>query len=156
MPKVAASKRDAFIESRRAQFLDVAVRLFAERGFDATTVEEIAKTVGVSKGTMYLYFPTKDALLDALVERFSPLAEAPKSLAALASLPMRKAIETLVRLGWEWLKLRSEPMRLLLQMPFHPENAHLLMERVILPANQLVAGYLEMQIQRKKLRKLDP
>lgn len=54
---------------RRAQLLDVAVRLAAGRDLTAVSVQEIANTAGVSEGLLYHYFPTKDALLLAAVQR---------------------------------------------------------------------------------------
>lgn len=57
-------------EQRRADILDAAVRLFGVRGFNETTVEEIAEAAGVAKGTIYLYFPSKDHILMALKKRF--------------------------------------------------------------------------------------
>src|SRR5512138_927048 len=47
--------------------------LFAERGVEATSVEDIARRCGVAKGTFYRYFPSKEALVDAL---FLPEADA--------------------------------------------------------------------------------
>ncbi len=51
----------------KAAIIDCAMTLFAERGFDAVTVEEITKTVGCAKGTFYTYFATKS---DIVVEEF--------------------------------------------------------------------------------------
>jgi len=63
-------------EARPDEVLDAAVQLFAERGFAATTVEQIAKRAGLSKGAVYLYFPSKKALLEGLVHRaVAPIAE---------------------------------------------------------------------------------
>ena len=53
-------------ETRRAELLTAARRLFEERGFDAVTVADIADAAGVAKGTFYLYFDSKEGLLDAL------------------------------------------------------------------------------------------
>jgi DNA-binding transcriptional regulator YbjK len=65
MPKIPASERDAFYEARRTELAACALRLWAERGFDQTSVAAIAAEAGVSKGTFYLYFESKDALLEA-------------------------------------------------------------------------------------------
>lgn len=54
---------------RRAQLLNVAVRLAAGRDLTAVSVREIAVAAGVSEGLLYHYFPTKDALLLAAVQR---------------------------------------------------------------------------------------
>ena len=53
-------------ETRRAEIIAAAVQLFHERGFDATTVQHIAAAAGMATGTVYLYFPSKEAVLLAL------------------------------------------------------------------------------------------
>jgi AcrR family transcriptional regulator len=57
-------------EERRKDLLDAAVSLFRERGFDETTVQDIAEAAGVAAGTLYLYFPSKEHLLSAIHEQF--------------------------------------------------------------------------------------
>jgi AcrR family transcriptional regulator len=57
-------------EARRAEILDAAGLCFAERGFDATTIDAIAARAGVSKGAIYWHFEGKRDLLMALVDRF--------------------------------------------------------------------------------------
>jgi TetR/AcrR family acrAB operon transcriptional repressor len=53
-------------EERRQNILDVASDLFLQYGYDKTTVSDIARGAGVSKGAIYLHFNSKDALLEAL------------------------------------------------------------------------------------------
>ncbi|NIH84062.1 TetR/AcrR family transcriptional regulator [Amycolatopsis granulosa] len=52
-----------------ARLLSVATRLFAERGFDRTSVQEIVTAAGVTKGAMYHYFGSKDDLLHEIYGR---------------------------------------------------------------------------------------
>lgn len=54
---------------RREQLLDVGRSLFAERGFDATSVEEVATRAGVSKPVVYAHFGGKEGLYTAIVDR---------------------------------------------------------------------------------------
>ena len=54
---------------RPDEVLDAALALFSERGFSRTRVEEIATRAGLSKAAVYLYFPSKQALLQGLVHR---------------------------------------------------------------------------------------
>jgi AcrR family transcriptional regulator len=62
--------KDPELEARRkAQILEVAARVFAAHGFANTQVQTIANHVGVGNGTIYRYFPTKDQLFLAAVER---------------------------------------------------------------------------------------
>jgi AcrR family transcriptional regulator len=56
---------------RREEILQAALRLFGEKGFNETTVEDIAEGAGVAKGTIYLYFPSKEHILLALKKQFS-------------------------------------------------------------------------------------
>jgi AcrR family transcriptional regulator len=63
-------RKDPELESRRKeQILDVAARVFATYGFANTQVQTIANHLGVGNGTVYRYFPTKDQLFLAAVER---------------------------------------------------------------------------------------
>ena len=62
--------RDPELETRRrTQILDIAAKVFAGFGFAATDVQVIADRLGVGKGTVYRYFPTKEQLFLAAVER---------------------------------------------------------------------------------------
>ena len=65
------------------RILDAAAHVFAERGYTATTTNHVAIAAGVSIGSVYQYFPNKDALLVALEERH--LRTATATLDALAS-----------------------------------------------------------------------
>jgi AcrR family transcriptional regulator len=56
-------------EARPDEVLDAAIALFTERGFAQTRVEDIASRAGLSKGAVYLYFPSKEALLEGIVRR---------------------------------------------------------------------------------------
>ncbi len=55
-------------EQRRSQLLEVAVELFAERGFHSTSMEDIADAAGITKPVVYQHFPSKRALYRELVE----------------------------------------------------------------------------------------
>ena len=54
-------------EARPSELVDAALALFVEKGFAATRVEEVAARAGVSKGTLFLYFPSKEELFKAVV-----------------------------------------------------------------------------------------
>ena len=55
-------------EQRRSQLLEVAIEIFAERGFHATSMEDIAEAAGVTKPVLYQHFPSKHALYVELLE----------------------------------------------------------------------------------------
>lgn len=56
-------------EDRREEFLDTAEALFKEKGYYATSVEDIVDRMGVAKGLFYYYFTSKEALVEAVVDR---------------------------------------------------------------------------------------
>ncbi|MGJ6126833.1 helix-turn-helix domain-containing protein [Mycolicibacterium sp. Y3] len=59
----------AAAEELREAFLDAAERLFVSRGYRATTIELIAREAGYSRGSVYRHFPTRDLLVEALIQR---------------------------------------------------------------------------------------
>ena len=65
---VAAEPRRRRKEARPAELTAAALDLFVEKGFAATRLDDVAVRAGVSKGTLYLYFDSKEALFKAVVE----------------------------------------------------------------------------------------
>ncbi len=66
-PEDVPAKRERRKQARPGELLDAALDLFVEKGYAATRVEEVAARAGVSKGTLFLYFPSKEALFKAVV-----------------------------------------------------------------------------------------
>lgn len=61
---------------RPYEILDAAFEEFSEKGYMATRLEDVAKRLGITKGTIYLYFPTKEALFEAVAQHTSkPFAD---------------------------------------------------------------------------------
>jgi AcrR family transcriptional regulator len=67
-PARPAARRRLSGEQRRASLLDAGARVFAERGFDAARIEEIAQAAGVSKALIYEHFPSKRDLYAEIVK----------------------------------------------------------------------------------------
>src|SRR3546814_18260221 len=63
MAAAPVSLREKHAAQTRQRIVDVALGLFVDQGFDATTVDEIAEQADVSPRTFFRYFPTKEALL---------------------------------------------------------------------------------------------
>ena len=61
------TKRERRKEARPGELLDAALQLFVEKGFAGTRSEEVAARAGVSKGTLFLYFPSKEELFKAVI-----------------------------------------------------------------------------------------
>lgn len=97
---------DGGSDQKRRQILDGARRVFLSAGFDGASMGEIAKAAGVSKGTLYTYFDSKDALFEALtLEERTSLAEALFQLDADDPDPR----SVLRRLGRSFLAMLARP-----------------------------------------------
>jgi AcrR family transcriptional regulator len=156
MPRIPAHRREAHGETRKAQILEAALRVWLRDGFNGASVESIAAEAGLGKGTIYLYFPTKEAILLAAVERFSLLPALEELVGKLREVPPEQAIPLLVATLWERLRERAPIFALLLSGgALRPENARMYQERVVQPGNQLLAAYLDDCIARGALRPLD-
>jgi len=87
-------------EARPSELAAAALALFVEKGFAATRLDDVAARAGVSKGTLYLYFDSKEALFRAVIEdSVLPLIDAIEAkVAALKDDPVRLLRELLM----EW------------------------------------------------------
>ena len=127
MPKIPASERDAFYEARRSELAAVALELWAERGFDQTSVAAIAEEAGVSKGTFYLYFESKDALLEEVLRRNSLVPNIQGLIGDLQNQSLEEAVHGFVRGAWRHLCQHKDLVLVVLrELPTHLEQAQTL------------------------------
>jgi len=82
--------------ARKKAILDAALTVFAERGFGAARLDDVAARAGVAKGTLYLYFKDKETLFEEVVRGVvSPVLERVSALASAPDMPFDKALEAL-------------------------------------------------------------
>jgi TetR/AcrR family transcriptional regulator len=156
MARIRPELREAHEEGRRTQILGAALRVWMREGFHAAPVEAIAREAGVAKGTIYLYFPTKEAILQAAVERFSLLPAIGDLVAKMHEIPPQQAIPALVEVLWHRLRDNGPLIAMLLGTgTLRAENARIFQERVVIPGNTLLAKYLDHCVARGALRPLD-
>jgi AcrR family transcriptional regulator len=60
---------EAPVKPRKEEILDVATRLFAERGYEGTSMNDVAERVGMRKASLFYHFATKDSLYEAVLDR---------------------------------------------------------------------------------------
>jgi AcrR family transcriptional regulator len=156
MARLAAAEREARSEGRRAQILEAALRVWIRHGFDGSPVDAIAREAGLAKGTLYLYFPTKEAILEALVVRYSLLPDMAELTEALRDTPPERAIPLIAERLYARLRQRAPLVGLVLrEYSLRPADARIFLERVLLPVNRLFASYLDGFVARGVLRPLD-
>lgn len=91
--------------ARPEEILAAALTVFSDKGFDAARVEDVAAQAGISKAGVYLYFPSKTALLQALIEaHVAPLAAQVENLAQAGAENPKLALRLVARAAVERLK----------------------------------------------------
>jgi AcrR family transcriptional regulator len=145
---------------RPAEILSAALEVFAERGFQAARLDEVAKRAGVSKGALYLYFETKADLFRAVVtDAISPNIEHVKALAS-APVPfdqaMRMGVGTLAGKVVTDRRITGVVKLVIAESRNHPELATIWHETVVEPGVQLISGLIAAAQARGEVRAGDP
>ena len=147
-------------EARPDEILDAALGLFVEQGFAKTRVEDIAKRAGVSKGAVYLYFPSKDALIEALVDRaLGGMAdEIGAALRAYNGHPraLLERFAGVVRHHLEQQDVIAVPKLIIHEAPSQPQLARIYGERVINKVMPDVIAMFTRAMDAGHIRRLDP
>jgi AcrR family transcriptional regulator len=91
--------------SKRRQILDGARKVFMDLGFDGASMGEIARSAGVSKGTLYVYFADKSRLFEAIVEEEA----LERSQVAFDFDPERDVVTTLREFGRAYIQMQCRP-----------------------------------------------
>lgn len=80
-------------DERKQEILDAAIRVFSKKGYDRTSISDIAKEIGISQGLCYRYFPSKEAIYDAGIEQYAEFIVAQnKKRAHLEGINLREQI----------------------------------------------------------------
>lgn len=155
----APLRRSRRKEARPGELLDAALDLFVTKGYAATKVEEVARQAGVSKGTLFLYFPSKQELFKAVVRHVlaDQLAEWDLELDAY-----QHDTAALIHYCYEvwWLRIGSTKacgLSHLVMAEAHnfPEIAAFYRQEVVVPGNHLLERVLQRGIARGELRPID-
>jgi TetR/AcrR family transcriptional regulator len=153
------AKRERRKEARPGELLDAALDLFVEKGFAATRSEEVAARAGVSKGTLFLYFPSKEELFKAVVrENMSGrFAEWEEEFAAFDG-STAELIRYCLRIWWERIgATRASGITKLMisEARNFPELATFYQQEVIRPGMDLVRGILQRGVDRGEFAPMD-
>jgi AcrR family transcriptional regulator len=147
-------------KARPDEILDAALLEFTSRGFDAARMEDIARRAGISKAAVYLYFPSKLAVLKALIEaKVAPIA---KYASAAAAAGAADPVVTLRAIALQVTSRLSDPNvvstpRVVLSIAGRfPEIADHYREHVVDVARQAMAALIRAGIASGALRDVDP
>jgi AcrR family transcriptional regulator len=145
-------------DAKRDEILEVARTAFLELGFERTSMAEIATRVGGSKATLYGYFPSKEALFMATIERLAEQFISPALAELEASTDdVRPALR---RFGEQFLAFISTQesvatYRMVISQAAHSSMGQAFFEAGPVQIDAALAGYLSGAMSRGQLRKAD-
>jgi TetR/AcrR family transcriptional regulator len=156
---VPHTRRSRRKDARPAELLAAALDLFVEKGFAATRVEEVAKLAGVSKGTLFLYFSSKEELFKAVVREhisghFTRWNDEFERFKGNSPEMLRYCLHS-----W-WKNIGSTqasgiPKLMMSEARNFPELGAFYHHEVIRPGNTLVARILQRGVTRGEFRPMD-
>ncbi|WP_372525705.1 TetR/AcrR family transcriptional regulator [Piscinibacter sp.] len=155
----AVTPRQRRKEARPQELLDAALELFVEKGFAATRQDEIAARAGVSKGTLYLYYPSKEELLKAVIrERLSTEIEAGMQQVRQHVGSNADLLRSLLPRWWENMfnSPASGVFKLIItEVRTFPEIADYYMREVVEPGHHLIGTVLQRGIEAGEFRPIN-
>lgn len=152
-------KRERRKQARPGELLDAALDLFVEKGFAATRSEEVAARAGVSKGTLFLYFPSKEELFKAVV-RENMVRHQNEGIEEIArfegTTPM--LLEYLMLEWWRRYgatKASGISKLVMSEASNFPDLARFFQEEVVTPGHAMIRSVLQRGIARGEFRPVD-
>ncbi|HCY17011.1 MAG: TetR family transcriptional regulator [Curvibacter sp. GWA2_64_110] len=153
------AKRERRKEARPGELLAAALELFVEKGFAATKSEEVARRAGVSKGTLFLYYASKEELFKAVVRdtiagRFPEWHAEFDAFTGSTADMLRYAMQN----WWQRVGATSAAGITKLMMSEasnFPELAAFYQQEVIEPGHDLIRRILQRGVERGEFRPLD-
>src|SRR5881409_4312197 len=146
-------------DERPAELLAAALEVFGERGFAATKLTDVARRAGVTKGTVYLYFDSKEALFKAVVrETIVPVIAKGEALAQSFTGSARELLEQLVREYWRLVgetEVAGIPKLMMAEAATFPELTRFYYEEVVTRGHRLMAGVIERGVKNGEFRPVD-
>ena len=146
-------------EARPSELTAAALLLFVEKGFSATRLEDVATRAGVPKGTLYLYFDSKEALFKAVIqEGILPVVAENEAIAAQHTGSSFELLEKLLNNWWGKIGQTSFagiPKLMVAEARNFPEVAQYYYENVIRRGRALVGSALERGMSSGEFRRMD-
>jgi AcrR family transcriptional regulator len=154
-----ATNRQRRKAARPGELLDAALDLFVEKGFAATRSEEVAARAGVSKGTLYLYYPSKEELLKEVIRHnmVNQIAEGTQIVRDFEG-STSELLALMLSLWWERIgeTRASGIMKLMMsEVRNFPEIAQFYVDEVVHPAERMVSQLIQRGIDRGEFRQVD-
>jgi AcrR family transcriptional regulator len=148
--------RELLIEARRNQILDAAAAVFAEKGFHRATTKQIAKTAGVSEGTIYNYFDSKADLLIGIMTRLAELEHLDEELADALQSDVRDFFIAVFRQRMGLVRQKDETIQAIMpEIMVNPALRERFYQQFVQPTTTLFERYIRARIELGHIRPLN-
>ncbi|PSO47282.1 MAG: TetR/AcrR family transcriptional regulator [Cyanobacteria bacterium SW_9_44_58] len=150
------SQKSSSEENVRDRVLKTAQRLFANRGYDATTTKDLATEAGIAEGTLFRHFENKKAILvevatEGWVEILTDL------LTELSEMGSYKAVAQVMKRRMFRLQENGELLRVcFFEAQFHPELRERIQSEVISKMTDVTEAFFETAMERGVYRRMNP
>ena len=156
MPTSPDPIREQLIEARRNQILDAAAAVFAEKGFHHATTKEIARTAGVSEGTIYNYFDSKADLLIGIMTRLAELETLDEELMGALQGDVHDFFIAMFRHRMGRIQQGQEMLQAVLpEVMVNPELRERFYQQYVLRIATLLEQYLQARIELGHIRSVN-
>ncbi len=148
--------RELLIQARRNQILDAAATVFAEKGFHRATTKEIARTAGVSEGTIYNYFDSKADLLIGMMTRLAELEHLDEELADALQGDARDFLVAMFRHRMGLIQQNDEMIQAIMpEMLVNPALRERFYQQFMRPTTTLLEKYIQTRVELGHIRPLN-
>jgi AcrR family transcriptional regulator len=155
MSEIEALQQQIF-DLRRAQILDAATQVFAEKGFPRATIKEIARIAQVADGTIYNYFENKEALLFAILDRLNETEQREAHFAAGVQGDLRTFIAAYLRRRMALLWPNAAVFKAILpELLVNTELREIYYQQIIAPSFRIAEQHFAAQMDAGILRRMD-
>lgn len=155
----SARRRERRKEDRPVEIVEAAMALFSERGFGATRLEDVARRAGVSKGTVFVYFATKEELFRAVAQTvLNTRLVALRHVASDLDVPVRQLVPALLEQAVQVMESGLPAMiRLLIaESRQFPDLARVWYDEVVSKVLAMLVGAIRNGQARGEIRDGDP
>ncbi len=149
------SKKDG-VSSTKKKILESALKLFSTKGYLGATTKEIAKESEIAEITLFRHFPSKEKLLEEVINTYSFLPVLRELITEIANMPYERALIIIARRFLRTLESRKELIQIMhSEVRRYPEKVHKIYHDFIDETIKTLASYFKQMHKKGFLRRLD-
>ncbi len=153
-PLVSNDHREQYLHERREHILDAAIQVFESKGYAAANVSEIASIAGIAKGTIYLYFESKEQIFSVILNErsFVPIL----TDLIVDDQPLEDTLRSIVENFLSYMETHLPLIRMVMTDGLRfPNCARQVYQESILKGNLILADFLDKQSKSGNIRTLE-